>query len=1160
MKWIKKNLTYNTLFLILTLFWFQNSYSQFTAYSTQGTPSDPDCIAILTGTEIWGGMGVTSVAQCVNAQISITNYFLVPYGPGWFGDTQGELYWYDGTKWKQPFNTTCGGGGGCTPPLADTIYVSTTGDDIAGTGSQTCPYVSLTQAITSASAGKIIKLETGSYTVSTAINLGTANDFLLTIVGGSSNAGATIIRGGGSNRLIYGNSSAHSGAGEAWTWKNLTIRSFTATATGSGGDGAAFRITNADGWTFDNVIFYGNGSTASNVDGGVFYLLNIGSTTTSEYWNFNNCIFDGNYVTSSGEDGGALRLYNSYVNFSKCIFRNNKADDFGGAVYLNTKGIAKFYDCLFYKNWTETDDGGAVASLGGSTPYQYTYFINCTFSQNTAGAGTTYSTTNSVLGAKGGGFYCNNSNNYNYFYNTLLYGNDGYSNDREDISRGSGYFYFYNSCIGSVNANGQGASNGNISTSSPYNNLTENTDPLFNNVGADDYSLVVNSPAKNKGSNSTIQGMTPTNTDLAGNPRSAPYDIGSYEYQDPPGPPTWVGGTNSDWTEATNWENNVVPTGNSDVIIGSGSNVPAVTTNVNINSLTIETGSSLTIANTSGSGTQFIVSKNLTVNGTLAVTGDVPLHLTGGGLLFGEYGDISCGASSSTTNMNLKISGFYNIASDINMRDLEIKGTLKGQTYTLGINGDWEVTSSGTFTAGTGKVTFNGNTPQNVTTKGQNFNNVEINNSNNPISINVIDGMILGINGVLKLTDGVIKTVGTAPFAKVVIKNNEPNAIVGSDGTPHNLSPSSYVWGNLKRHTKPSGYSGKQKYEFPIGIVPPGGGSSARYYRTRVDFKGLQGVSNITARFVVGNHPAYTSETDFANEEYEIPYTDSTAAFTLARMLGEGYWRIHPNQQPSSGSYDIVLFTGVFDGQGTSGKTAPVKTDTSNSAVNGWTVAGNLASDNSSNRQNSHGKIKSYNLTSFSDFGIGDGGGAALPIELLTFTVTMEVDKVVITWTTATEINNDFFTVERTLDGINFEEVLEMPGSGNSFEPLIYNGYDEYPLPGTSYYRLKQTDYDGQFEYSGMVELYNPYISNVDFYVVKKIGDNLKVTYNLIKEVKYKILIYDMMGKIISEEKLNGDLGINEHLIDISDYAAGTYFVTLTNPYEVYSENIFISR
>ena len=172
----------------------------------------------------------------------------------------------------------------------------------------------------------------------------------------------------------------------------------------------------------------------------------------------------------------------------------------------------------------------------------------------------------------------------------------------------------------------------------------------------------------------------------------------------------------------------------------------------------------------------------------------------------------------------------------------------------------------------------------------------------------------------------------------------------------------------------------------------------------------------------------------------------------------------------------------------------------------------------------------------------------------------MDVDKAIIQWSTATEINNDFFTVERTLDGINFEEVLEMTGAGNSFEPLTYNGEDEYPLPGTSYYRLKQTDYDGQFEYSGMVELYNPYISNVDFYNVQKMGDNIKVTYNLTKEVSYKILVYDMMGKIINEKTLLGTMGSNEYLIDISDYASGTYFVTLTNPYEVYSQNIFISR
>ena len=497
----------------------------------------------------------------------------------------------------------------------------------------------------------------------------------------------------------------------------------------------------------------------------------------------------------------------------------------------------------------------------------------------------------------------------------------------------------------------------------------------------------------------------------------------------------------------------------------------------------------------------------------------------------------------------------------INGNVLISDGTLDAQSHTLTVKGNWTVAPGATFTAGTGKVTFEGSDVQTVTTKGQNFNDVEINNTNNPIAINVVDGMILGTSGVLKLTDGVIKTVGTAPFCKVVIKNNEPNAIVGSDGTPHNLSPSSYVWGNLKRHTKPSGYSGKQKYEFPIGIVPPGGGSQARYYRTRVDFTGLQGVSNITARFVVGEHPAYTSETEFANQEYGIPQTDSTDAFTLARMLGEGYWRIHPNQQPSSGAYDIVLFTGVFDGQGSSGKTAPVKTDTSNTNVASWAIAGNLASDNSSNRQNSHGKIKSYGLTSFSDFGVGDGGGAALPIELLNFTAVMNGDKVTLSWTTATEINNDYFTVERTLDGIDFEEVVEMPGAGNSFTPMTYISEDVNPLPGRSYYRLKQTDYDGQFEYSSMVEVDNNYISDMMLYEIT-VANKTKVVlkYHLTTNAIYYLYVYDIMGKVVKEDIVHSEEGTNTYELDVKSFPSGTYFISLQTQNEIYSERFVVRR
>ena len=94
---------------------------------------------------------------------------------------------------------------------------------------------------------------------------------------------------------------------------------------------------------------------------------------------------------------------------------------------------------------------------------------------------------------------------------------------------------------------------------------------------------------------------------------------------------------------------------------------------------------------------------------------------------------------------------------------------------------------------------------------------------------------------------------------------------------------------------------------------------------------------------------------------------------------------------------------------------------------------------------------------------------------------------------TATEVNNDFFTVERTLDGITYEEILQMPGAGNSFSPITYIAYDNEPLPGTSYYRLKQTDYDGSYEYSPLVELYNPYISNISNFAVINTNDDIIV-------------------------------------------------------------------
>ncbi len=76
-----------------------------------------------------------------------------------------------------------------------------------------------------------------------------------------------------------------------------------------------------------------------------------------------------------------------------------------------------------------------------------------------------------------------------------------------------------------------------------------------------------------------------------------------------------------------------------------------------------------------------------------------------------------------------------------------------------------------------------------------------------------------------------------------------------------------------------------------------------------------------------------------------------------------------------------------------------------------------------------------------------------------------------LTWETATEINNDYFTIERSADGEDWEAAFRVEGADLSLQILRYTQIDQQPYPGMSYYRLKQTDYDGHFEYSEVVSV-----------------------------------------------------------------------------------------
>lgn len=91
-----------------------------------------------------------------------------------------------------------------------------------------------------------------------------------------------------------------------------------------------------------------------------------------------------------------------------------------------------------------------------------------------------------------------------------------------------------------------------------------------------------------------------------------------------------------------------------------------------------------------------------------------------------------------------------------------------------------------------------------------------------------------------------------------------------------------------------------------------------------------------------------------------------------------------------------------------------------------------------------------------------------LPVTLIYFRATYAEGQVKLNWATASEENNNFFTIEKSKDGVNFTEVTRVKGAGTTSSLRTYQSADTQPYEGTSYYRLKQTDLDGKFTYSNI--------------------------------------------------------------------------------------------
>ncbi len=144
-----------------------------------------------------------------------------------------------------------------------------------------------------------------------------------------------------------------------------------------------------------------------------------------------------------------------------------------------------------------------------------------------------------------------------------------------------------------------------------------------------------------------------------------------------------------------------------------------------------------------------------------------------------------------------------------------------------------------------------------------------------------------------------------------------------------------------------------------------------------------------------------------------------------------------------------------------------------------------------------------------------DFSNSPLPIELLYFKATPASGQVVLEWATATEINNEYFTIERSIDGVNWDVISFETGAGNSNYTLNYSFTDEFPAEGVSYYRLKQTDFDGKFEYfdPAAVELKNSEMAT-EIVNVRVSSGRLYVTYRN-ESAGSKMVVADLRGRVL---------------------------------------------
>jgi hypothetical protein len=455
-----------------------------------------------------------------------------------------------------------------------------------------------------------------------------------------------------------------------------------------------------------------------------------------------------------------------------------------------------------------------------------------------------------------------------------------------------------------------------------------------------------------------------------------------------------------------------------------------------------------------------------------------------------------------------------------------------------------------------GRIVFMGTVAQNYThtsTGTGDFYDVVLNNST---GLTVVDGAgNLDLNtaapigairgGTFSFATGILTTQNTRTLC---IKDTACTAISG-------YSLTSYVYGNLRRYLQ--GRSGQNffpattySYDFPVG-------NATSYQLMNLRFRNTN-LSYVTTFF---NNPPTAALANGTG----LPLADGSGNYTVlldnggpANNVGSagqigGVWTVMPSA--TSGyiaDYEVMLYGRNFDNYAGANGTNPSSLKRNTFCPGIWACdvpsgAGHFVSGALDGNNNVVTDRDSMNL--FSQFAIALHS-TILPIELSAFDAICVNNKVSVTWTSATETNNAFYTVERSCENSGaYEKVGTVPGAGNSSTGHQYSLEDSTFPGGTCYYRLKQTDFNG------MSVTFNPVSLNckeeIHFGLFSifpnPTADALNIIYTADQEGPVQLTLVNMLGQTLQATELHPQIGLNTTKLDLSTYSNAVYFIRISN-------------